>query len=199
MNSGDAVEPTRTTPIIASALWRRIDTPGHDACRLEERPAGWRLAGAAVFLHRGEPANLSYVVNCDHAWRALDGRVVGAAGEQAVDYLIQRRGDRGWALNGEDVKGLDHLDDLDLSFTPATNLLQIKRIALPLGEPVRSPAAWFDFDSGALGELEQVYERRSERALYYRAPGVGYEGLLELAPSGFIRLYPGLWKAEETH
>ena len=69
---------------------------------------------------------------------------------------------------------------------------------IPVGAPIRLPAAWFDFDSSALKELEQIYERRSECVLYYRAPGVGYEGLLELAPNGFIRTYPGLWEAEET-
>jgi len=185
-------------PIIASALWRRIDTPGHDACRLEELPSGWRLNGAAVFLHRGEPVNLSYAVRCDHGWRASYGRVFGAVGGQTVDYVIQRRSDHGWTLNGERVDSLDHLDDLDLSFTPATNVLQIRRVALPLGEAVRLPAAWFDFDSGALSELEQIYECRNACAFDYRAPDVGYEGTLELSPNGFIRIYPGLWEAEET-
>ncbi len=176
-------------PIVASALWRRIDAPGHDACRLEEGPSGWSLNGAAVFLHGGEPANLSYTVSCDRAWRTLCGRIAGAVGGRAVDFVIHRRGDRAWTLNGERVDGLDHLDDLDLSFTPATNLLQIRRIQLPVREPIRLPAAWFDFDSSALKELEQIYERRSECALYYQAPSVGYEGLLELAPNGFIRAF----------
>ena len=52
---------------IASVLWRRLDAPGHDACRLERSAAGWTLEGAAVFGD-GAPARLSYRLDCDDAW-----------------------------------------------------------------------------------------------------------------------------------
>jgi uncharacterized protein len=181
--------------ITASILWRRIDTPGHDACRLEEEEAGWSLCGAAVFRHALGPANISYDVRCDRHWKTLSGRVHGAIGERRIDYFIARR-DGAWSLNGEEAPGLAHLVDLDLSFTPATNLLQVKRVDLPMGQAIHSPVAWFNLETGALTALRQIYERRGELALYYQAPEVGYEGLLELAPSGFVRRYPGLWEAE---
>ena len=57
---------------------------------------------------------------------------------------------------------------------------------------------WLDADAGTLSELPQIYERRSQDALWYQAPSFGYEGLLELAPNGFIRSYPGLWEAEAS-
>lgn len=187
--------------IVAAALWRRIDMPGHDACRLEERSTGWSLHGCAVFLHAGQPANLSYSVICDRGWRTLFGNVAGAIGPQAVDFVIERRDDDAWTLNGQrvDADGLNQLDDLDLSFTPATNLLQIRRVPLAVHQPVRLPAAWFNIEAGTLSKLEQIYERRDDLALDYRAPDVGYEGLLELAPNGFIRHYPGLWVVESVH
>ena len=183
--------------IAASILWRRLDAPGHDACRLERDGLGWRLAGTAVFLLSGEPANLSYLVSCDASWKTLSGRVFGAIGRRAVEHEVTRDEGR-WRLDGEAVAGLEHLEDLDLSFTPATNLLQAKRADLPIGKPVRLPAAWLNLETGALTALEQIYERRGADALYYRAPEIGYEGLLELAPNGFVRRYPGLWQAEQA-
>jgi hypothetical protein len=183
--------------IVASALWRRLDTPGHDACRLEEHSTGWALHGCAVFLQAGEPANLAYSVICDRAWRTLSGSIAGAVGTQTIDFIVERQDDGAWTLNGKRADA-DGLDDLDLSFTPATNLLQIRRVPLAVGEPVPLPAAWFNLEDGTLSKLEQIYERRDDLALYYRAPNVGYEGLLELAPNGFIRRYPGLWEVEEA-
>src|SRR5207244_2474062 len=38
---------------VAAILWRRLDTPGHDACRLERSDAGWELDGTAVFREDG--------------------------------------------------------------------------------------------------------------------------------------------------
>jgi hypothetical protein len=176
-------------------LWRRVDTPGHDACHLQRTGAGWRLQGAAVFRHADGPANLAYCVQCDEGWRTTSGRVWGALGARLVDYRVARQGDL-WTLNDVDMAGLGHLRDLDLSFTPATNLQQLRRVSIGEREIVRLPVAWLDIDAGALSELPQIYTRRTATTFWYQAPSVGYEGLLQLAPNGFVRSYPNLWEAE---
>lgn len=176
-------------------LWRRLDVPGHDACYLERRDAGHCLQGAAVYRHQNGPAHISYSVACDARWRTLSTRILGFLGDRRVDYIVTRD-DGLWKLNGAPVPGLSHLLDLDLSFTPATNLQQLRRVSIGENEIVQLPVAWFDVDAGTLRELPQVYERRGADAYWYQAPSVGYEGLLELAPNGFIRRYPGLWEAE---
>ena len=125
----------------------------------------------------------------------MAGGVRGFIGPRAIDYRVARD-DAGWTLNGAPVAGLKHLLDLDLGFTPATNLQQLRRVAMAENEIVRLPVAWLDVDAGTLTELPQVYQRRGPDAFWYQAPSVGYEGLLECAPNGFIRTYPGLWEAE---
>jgi hypothetical protein len=181
--------------IVSTMLWRRIDAPGHDFCRLEHASDGWSLDGAAIFRHRTGPALLAYTVRCDAQWRTVSGRIHGFVAERAVDTVVARRGSV-WTLNGAPVRGMEHLLDLDLSFTPATNLQQLRRVPIAENQSVRLNVAWLDADAGTLTELAQTYERRGQDAYWYRAPSVGYEGLLELAPNGFIRNYPNLWVAE---
>ncbi len=41
--------------MIGGILWRRLDVPGHDACRLLRSDAGWQLEGAAAFRHERNP------------------------------------------------------------------------------------------------------------------------------------------------
>ncbi len=53
---------------IATILWKRLDTEGHDACRLLRRDDGWQVRGEAIFLHEGKPCSVSYDVRCDTAW-----------------------------------------------------------------------------------------------------------------------------------
>jgi uncharacterized protein len=181
--------------IVATALWRRLDAPGHDACRLARRGDGWRLEGMAVFRDPGGPAGLAYSVDCDAAWRALRGEVRGTIGARRADFTIARRGET-WSLNGRPVPGLERLADLDFGFTPATNLLQIRRAAIAEDAATGLPVAWLDIEAGRLTELPQVYTRRSPTTLWYEAPSFGYAGLLELAATGFVARYPGLWEAE---
>ena len=183
--------------IIASAFWRRLDLPGHEASRLQRTDAGWRLEGMAVFRHEAGPASLAYAVDCAADWQAMAGQVHGMLGERRIDYAVVRR-DGVWALNGAVVPGLDHLVDLDIGFTPATNLLPLRRVPIADGETAELPAAWLDIDAGTLTELAQTYQRRGAHAYWYEAPRFGYQALLEFAPDGFVRRYPNLWEAEPS-
>jgi uncharacterized protein len=181
---------------VAAALWRRLDTAGHDACRLEQDATGWRLDGTAVFRHDGVPARLTYHLARDRAWRAERGEVRGWLGSRSVDWSVVRTAGGAWTLNGVIVPGLEAYVDLDLGFTPATNLTQLRRIALAEGQAADVPVAWLDAAGGTLEALPQRYERRAAAAYWYEAPSVGYADLLEIAPTGFVRRYPGLWEAE---
>jgi hypothetical protein len=182
--------------VVATILWRRLDLPGHDACRVEELKAGWRLEGTAVFRHEDLPAHLDYRIACDRAWRSRRGQVWGWLGQRAVDLRIARTPAGTWMLGGFAVPGLDGCVDLDFGFTPATNLLALRRLALPIGGVADAPAAWLDVATGSLTRLPQRLERRGETTYGYAAPTVGYAADLEVDGFGFIRQYPGLWEVE---
>lgn len=169
--------------------------PGHDAARLSPTDGGHSLDGMAVFMHPTGPACVGYHVEVDASWRTLRGRVQGFLAGRRLDHTIIRDAG-GWSLDGVLIAGLERLQDLDYGFTPATNLLQLRRVAPKPGDAIDLPVAWFDVDASTLSVLPQRYERRDEHTYQYHAATVPYEGLLELAPDGFIRCYPGLWERE---
>jgi len=178
------------------ALWRRLDAPGHDACRLDEEADGCRLRGTAVLRLDGSPARLDYRVDCDRSWRSRSASVRGWVGAQLVDIAIVRRGSD-WLLNDAPVPALDDCVDVDFGFTPATNVLQLRRIALAIGEAADVPVAWLDVPAGTLLRLEQRYHRLAADRYVYAAPRFGYHAELLVGPEGFARHYPGLWKLED--
>ena len=182
--------------MTVSVLWHRLDAPGHDACRLERTSAGWRIEGTAVFCEEEVAARLDYQVECNSEWVTQLGRVRGWLGAQSIDLAIARTAAGAWTLNGAAVSGLEHCVDLDLGFTPATNMLQIRRLALAEGQAADAPAAWLDFAAGTLELLRQRYERRTRVTYWYEAPRFAYSALLEVTRAGFVRVYPGLWELE---
>jgi uncharacterized protein len=178
------------------AAWRRLDRPGCDAVLLRSNDGGWLLKGAAAFDHEGGSAAVAYQVEVDARWETKRGLISGFLGDQTIQHEI-RRDNTGWRLNGLRVEGFEHLVDLDYGFTPATNVLQLSRIALKPGQSAEVPVAWFDLDSASLTELPQRYERRNEASYWYEAPTVPYQNLLEIDPNGFVRSYPELWRLVE--
>jgi hypothetical protein len=185
-----------TSPI----LWRRLDVPGHEACRLARAGEGWRLEGAAVFLENGAVTRLEYSAHCDAAWISRGGLVRGWIGDKRVEYALGRTESGQWTLNGARAPEAAAHPDLDFGFTPSTNLFAIRRLALRPGESGASPAAWLDVEKGTLGFLPQKYRRLDDAEgagrYAYEAHTAGYEDVLEVSDAGFILRYPGLWEAE---
>jgi hypothetical protein len=182
--------------MMSRCLWRRLDVPGHDACELTPIADGWRLAGTSVFLHQNGPARIEYVAECDSAWVSRRGEVRGWIASDSWNVTIERSDGGIWYLNGWNVPELEGCLDLDFGFTPATNLLQLRRCELAVGQVADVPAAWIELPEVSLTLLPQRYTRRSDDTYWYESPATGYEALLEIDESGFTRHYPGLWLME---
>lgn len=180
-----------------TALWRRLDVPGHDPCRLSAIPGGWRLDGSTVFRHERGPARIHYIVECDAGWRTRAGAVTGVIGDQDWNLRIERSPVGQWTLNGGAAIGVEGCYDLDLGFTPSTNYLQLRRVELEIGAAADVPVAWLDLPDGTLRLLPQRYERRSANSYWYESPSTGYAKMIELAESGFARIYPQGWVLED--
>ncbi len=88
--------------------------------------------------------------------------------------------------------------DLDLNFSPSTNLLPIRRLNLPIGQEAAVRAAWLRFPSFSLEPLEQRY-RRVDAAVYrYESAGGKFVTQLDVNASGFVTRYPGFWEADAS-
>lgn len=183
---------------MVQVLWRRLDVPGHDACRLIETADGYALEGTASFFEAGAIASLRYRVTCDRNWLSQCGHVVGWAGDQSIEWTIGQNDRGAWMLNEREFPELNGCQDLDLGFTPATNLLQIRRIALAPGAAAEVPVAWLDTSSTTLALLPQRYARLSDRRYDYASPTVSYQAVLDVTPSGFVRTYPTLWELDRS-
>jgi hypothetical protein len=176
-------------------LWRRLDAPGHESCRCFATDSGWRLEGAAVFAHEGQPCRLDYAVACDPAWLTVAGSVRGWVGERTIAIEVTVDADRRWWLNGAECPGVRGCD-LDLNFSPSTNLLPIRRLGLVVGREARVRAAWLRFPGCTLEPLEQRYRRLAEDMYRYESLHSGFTADLRVNAAGLVTLYPGFFEAE---
>ena len=175
-------------------FWRKLDFPGHDSCRFFESAAGYRLSGAAVFLERRVACHLHYEVVADAAFHTRRAVVSGYIGKTPVDLRIQASRAGRWKVNGIDHPATRGCIDLDLGFTPATNLLPLRRLALRTGQEAQAPAAYLPFPKTDLVVLPQRYKRLSRAEYDYESPDYGYRATLRVTPLGAVVQYPGLFE-----
>jgi hypothetical protein len=178
----------------ASILWRRLDHEGHDACRLIDDGDGWTLCGQACFLEQGGLlCGLAYDIRCARDWTTRSAQVSGFLDRSPLDWRVERSESGQWTVDGKRQPSLDGLIDVDLGFTPATNLIAIRRSALAIGELASTPAGWFAFPELRMDRMEQTYLRLDDDRYDYT--GIDYHAVLTVSPPGFVTDYPGLWTA----
>jgi hypothetical protein len=181
-----------------TVLWRRLDLPGHEIAFLDELDRGWKLSGTALFSCEGGPTKLDYAIVCDSAWRTDSAQINGAIGKRRVSLNVSVDARRKWHLNGVEWGAVEGCLDIDLGFSPSTNLLPIRRLALAVGEEATVRAAWLPFPSLDFALLSQVYRREGETIYRYESAGGAFVRSLKVNAVGFVTSYPGLWGAEPT-
>jgi uncharacterized protein len=190
------MEPNRDTANIESILWRGFVFPGHEACRLFSLNSEWHLEGTAVFSHDQRPCRLDYRIICDAAWHTLFVRVAGWLGTGVVDIEIKTDLTGRWWLNEVEQPEVRDCVDIDLNFSPSTNLIPIRRLGLAVGEEAQIQAAWLRFPSFKLEPLPQRYRRLNEDTYRYESAGGQFVAELTVNRSGFVTHYPGIWQTE---
>lgn len=177
-------------------LWRRLDLPGHEFAALAALNDFWELSGSAVFAHDGTPCRLDYFIRCDSRWHTRLATVNGMIGNREIDLYISVDSTQRWYVNDAVCPDINGCIDIDLGFSPSTNLLPIRRLALNTGEQAEVRAAWLPFPSLTFEVLPQLYRRESQDSYRYESANGAFVRQLQVNAAGFVTNYPDLWKAE---
>jgi len=153
----------------------------------------------AVFSEARRACDLTYSVTADAAFRTKRADVAGYVGNRAVEMRIRSAGAGRWRKAGSSAAPVAGCLDIDLGFTPATNLLPIRRLALRVGESADAPAAYVQFPRLRLTKLPQRYQRISRYEYAYESPRHGYAATLRVSPVGAVIDYPGIFQLLDVH
>jgi hypothetical protein len=177
-----------------AVVWRRVDQTGLEYSKLVSIDGEWYLTGTVVLAQDGVPCELRYRIVCDDTWRTLSTDIRGTLGVQPVSIQIANDPQLGWVMNGGLCAGLEGCIDIDLSFTPSTNTLPIRRLNLDVGASADVSAAWLRFPQMALERLDQRYTRTGESTYRYESAGGAFIRDLHVNGSHLVLEYPGLWE-----
>jgi uncharacterized protein len=177
-------------------FWRGIFWPGHEHCAVYDEDSHWFVAGTAIFTNEDERCLLRYLIECDHTWTTRSARVLGWVGEKSIDVHIMADRDRNWLFNGSEQPPVKGCTDVDLNFSPSTNLLPIRRLNLATGQQASVSAAWLRFPNFKLERLDQTYQRLDATTYRYESNDGAFVAELKVNEFGLVENYPGLWEKQ---
>ena len=179
-------------------MWAPWDGRGLEHLRLRIGEEGIEADGIVLGEEDGIAFRARYVIRCDPGWRTrevildlLDGR----------DPLHLRSDGKGnWSdVSGRSIPELEGCSDADLSATPFTNTLPIRRLDLGEGESSEIAAVYVDVPNmrvDASGQRYTCLERNAGGLYRYEDQGLlrGFTADLAVDAHGLVLDYPGIFR-----
>jgi uncharacterized protein len=181
--------------------WTPLELPGLEQLRLVEDETGVIGDGLVLGMEGATPFRLWYQVWTDHDWNIREC-LLQVGGEQGQSVHLYTDGQGHWTdAEGSACSSLDGCLDLDISHTPFTNTLPIRRLALTPGESADLLVAYLTVPELTIRPAQQRYTCLS---LTTSGGVYRYEGLennftadLPVDAQGLVVDYPGIWKRAE--
>lgn len=175
--------------------WSSLQWPGFEHVRMTSGEKEIIADGLLIAMLPDAPARVWYRIVCDVAWqiRRLEVDVVGMRSR----LTITARGNGEWQDEaGQALPAIAGCQDADLSLTPFTNTLPIRRLALQPGDSRDLRTAYLALPDLKPQAVEQRYtclEDGPGGGLYRYASG-SFCADLPIDRDGLVIDNPGLWR-----
>ncbi len=182
-------------PLIGRTVlrWHAIDEwPGREHCVIEPDGQGFVVRSALVGENDDTPFGVFYELSIDGGWRVRTARFLGADGRKLV---LEHDGEGRWRDgSGAPLAQLDGCIDLDISRTPLTNTLPLRRMAFEPGVPRHFVMAWVALDTMTVRRDAQIYTALGAGNWSYAAADGSFSARIFVDPMGFVVDYEGLFE-----
>ena len=121
-------------------LWQGLIAPSMERFIAARTDRGFELSGLILLAHQDVPYVGRYVVEVDESWRTRRVEVELEDGGQRR-LSLTADGDGHWSYDGQRRAEIDNCLDVVLEWSPSTNTLPIRRLAMASGESKKISAA----------------------------------------------------------
>jgi hypothetical protein len=181
------------------AMWTPWDGRGLEHLRLRVEESSIEADGVVIGEEDRVVFRARYVIRCDPGWRTREMVVDPLDGRDPLH--LRSDGEGNWSdTSGQDVPELEGCTDVDLSATPFTNTLPIRRLDLGVGGSSEIAVVYVDVPDMRPDASRQRYtclERNTDGGLYrYEDRGSfrGFTADLPVDADGLVLDYPGIFR-----
>ncbi len=171
--------------------WQTLDGVGLEHCHVSETAEGIAVRSALIGEHDGLAFGAFYEIQLDPDWtfrslvlRRHDGRVM----------RLVSNGEGDWKVDGRRAPALEGCVDIDLSGTPFTNTLPMRRRRFEFGVPQGFDMAWVGLDTLEPIRNSQVYTQLDDRHFRYETADGSFTQVLTVDEHRFVVDYPTLFR-----
>jgi hypothetical protein len=150
--------------------------------------------GVVIGAADGLDFAVRYRIRCDGSWTVERASIEIVGEQQQVELVSVGRGKWSDGL-GNPLDALDGAIDIDLSVSPFTNTLPIRRLQLAKGSSTEIRAVYVHFpDLAVLADPQKYTCLEPLRRYRYESLDSDFVREIEVDDDGLVVVYPGLFK-----
>ena len=174
-----------------SVRWRALEGGGLEHLTLRAQANGLRADAVLVGEREGQRFGASYRIDCGVDFTVRSFEIATTDGRR----LAMTRRDGGWHDSGRGhLPAFDACIDIDLSATPFTNTLPIRRCVWEPGQQRRIAMLFVPFDSFEPFVTEQIYTCLAPRLFRFETADGSFAAELPVDEDGLFMDYPYLFQ-----
>ena len=185
-----------------TVMWSPWDGPGLEHLYLREDHEQIVADGLILGVKDQAPFRVHYEITGDLQWRVRSVHVQLLSGQRQA-LTLHGDGEGNWmSAAGEGLAALHGCLDIDISESPFTNTLPIRRTVLRPGESLTLTVVYMAVPELTIEPAQQRYtclEKTSTGGLYrYESLSSGFRADLPVDSDGLVLDYPGLFRRVGT-
>ncbi|HLY24993.1 MAG TPA: putative glycolipid-binding domain-containing protein [Aggregatilineales bacterium] len=174
-------------------FWTPWDGPGLEHTQLLQNEAGIGVRSVLIGLTEDSPFDLQYQLFCDSSWACRE-LTLQTSDQKGISLKSDGAGH--WTTGaGIAIDVLEGCIDVDITATPLTNTLPIRRLKLmEAGQSAEIAVAWIHVPALTLNPARQRYTCLGQGRYRYEGLGTGFEAEITVDEDGLVIEYPGVFR-----
>jgi uncharacterized protein len=179
--------------VIVERTWESELLESREDFIMSTAEEGHRLSATTLILHEGTRAQIDWMVALRPDWSTRSASIDIPA--LAASFEVEVTDPGRWTINGNYRPDLEGCIDIDLGWTPATNTVPIRRLAVATGMTRTILIAWLQWPKLLFVPAEQTYTKHSDDRWTYASGGFSADLLVD--EQGVVIDYgePPIWRA----
>ncbi|WP_340066659.1 putative glycolipid-binding domain-containing protein [Ascidiimonas aurantiaca] len=176
-------------------IWRRDDESStSETLQFKKYGKGFIVKSTVNGILESQPILMEYQIIINRDWVVKEVEIKSLLGELNKITLKSDLNGKWYDVENQEISELNGCIDIDISITPFTNTLPIKRLGNSLEQRTKITVLYFDIKNWEYKKVKQYYTKLTDNLYKYEGVFRNFVADIPIDNSGFVTTYPKLFK-----
>lgn len=175
-----------------TVVWEAIEWKGMECLSWREENKEWTISSHITGFIEGMPFGIYYTIELDAKWHVQHFLISDLNNpDNVIDLYSDAKGK--WFDRDEAISTLEGCLDIDITLTPFTNTIPLRRLDLEKGKRTAIEVLYIRLPEFTFEKVQQYYTKLDDSLYLFEMPESNFSAELPVDENKMVKGYPGLF------